>query len=90
MDGFIDLGAVGIIERKPEPEGSTALAFLQAVYRDVAQPLPVRIRCAVEALPFETPKLAATAVLTSEDFAERLERVIARSQGVKLLINQAK
>jgi hypothetical protein len=43
------------------------------------QPLPVRIGCAVEALPFESPKLMATAVLTSEDFAERLERAIARS-----------
>jgi len=43
------------------------------------QPLPVRLRCAVEVLPFESPKPMATAVLTSEDFAERLERAIARS-----------
>jgi hypothetical protein len=47
-------------------------------------PLSVRIRCAVEALPFESPKLSATAVLTSEDFADRLEKAIARS-GVKMV-----
>jgi hypothetical protein len=35
-------------------------------------------------LPFERPKLSATAVLTSEDFAERLEKAIARS-GVKMI-----
>jgi hypothetical protein len=81
---FVDLGAVGIIERKPEPEGITALGLLQAVYRNPEIPLPVRIKCAVECLPFESPKLSATAVLTSEDFADRLEKAIARS-GVKMV-----
>jgi hypothetical protein len=33
MEGFVDLSRVGIIERKPEPEGTTALGLLQAVYR---------------------------------------------------------
>ncbi len=62
-----------------EPPPHNALDFLQSIYRNPLQPLPVRIRCAVEALPFESPKLSATAVLTSGDFAERLERAIARS-----------
>jgi hypothetical protein len=84
MDGFIDLSVVGIVERKPEPEGTTALGLPQAVYRDVTQPLSVRIRAAVEALPFESPKLSATAVLTAADFADRLEKAIARS-GVKMI-----
>ena len=39
MDGFIDLSVVGIVEGKPEPEGTTALGLLQAAYRDVTQPL---------------------------------------------------
>jgi hypothetical protein len=42
------------------------------------------MRAAVEALPFESPKLSATAVLTAEDFADRLEKAIARS-GVKMI-----
>jgi hypothetical protein len=43
----------------------------------------VRIRCAVEALPFEAPKLSAVAVaqLTGKDFAAALDRAIARSSG---------
>lgn len=62
---------------------SSALAFLQAVYRDTEVPLPTRIRCAVECLPFESPKLSATAVLHPGDFALTLERATARS-GVKM------
>jgi hypothetical protein len=46
--------------------------------------LAVRRRAAIEALPFESPKLSAMAVLPAGDFADRLERAIARS-GVKLI-----
>ena len=49
MDGFIDLSVVGIVERKPEPEGTTALGLPQAVYRDVtlgllSKPCPSKAR----------------------------------------------
>jgi hypothetical protein len=69
----------GVIEG--EPTGATALELLQAVYRDQRQPLPVRIRCAAEALPYENPKLSAVAVgyMSADNFAARLDRAIARS-----------
>jgi len=37
-------------------------------------------RAAIEALPFESPKLSATAVLYQDDFGSRLERAIERSE----------
>ena len=60
-------------------EGEHSLDFLQAVYRDPMQPLSVRMRAAIEALPFEAPKLSAVAVSSMSGAAERLERAIARS-----------
>jgi hypothetical protein len=59
-----------------------ALGFLQAIYRDRQVQLPVRMRAAIEALPFESPKLSATAVFPAgEDFAAMLDRAIQGSQG---------
>jgi hypothetical protein len=45
------------------------------------------VRCAIEALPFEVPKLSATAIATMDGktFAEALERCIERSQSPPLL-----
>lgn len=66
--------------------GASAVSFLQAIYQDRQMPLRVRMRAAIEALPFEVPKLSAVAVasMNGNDFASRLERAIARS-GVKMI-----
>jgi hypothetical protein len=54
-------------------EVEDAHAFLKAVYRNPAVPLPIRMRAAIEALPFERPKLAVTAVYgNGDDFAAAL------------------
>ena len=53
------------------PKGS--IDFLQAVYSNEGLPLSVRMRAAIAALPFETPKLAVTANVQSEGIAALLE-----------------
>jgi hypothetical protein len=60
------------------PADAGSLDFLQAVYRDAGQPLPVRMRAAIAALPFERPKLAVIANVSS--FAGRMEE-LARLAG---------
>src|SRR6516225_2125687 len=60
-------------------EGADALDYLRSVYRDPAQSTYMRMKAAIEALPFERPKLAVTAVIDGNDFEGRLKRAIERS-----------
>jgi hypothetical protein len=70
------------------PEGVTALELLQMVYRGEVTLSPQQMRAAIEALPFESPKLTAVAIghMNGEDFASRLDRAIERSREARLLI----
>jgi hypothetical protein len=70
------------VEEEQGPEGETSLQLLQTVYRDRSQPLNVRVRCAVEALAHEYPRVSAVAVtsMSGQSFAEALERAILRSK----------
>ena len=86
---FADPKNLEIVEDEPKkieegPEGETSLELLQNVYRNRKQPLNVRVRCAVEALAHEYPRVSAVAVshMSGNDFASALERAIERS-GVK-------
>jgi hypothetical protein len=59
---------------------------LQAVYRC----LPTRMRAAGMALPFERPKLQATAIMqVGEDFAAKLDRALDRSAQMKVFEHRA-
>src|SRR6516165_3492782 len=75
--------ALAELEEEPlGPEGESSLQLLQTVYRDRRQPLNVRVRCAVEALAHEYPRVSAVAVtsMSGQSFAEALERAIKRSE----------
>jgi hypothetical protein len=68
------------------PSNITALEFLQATYRSPDVPFHTRMRAAAIALPFESPKLQATATIgLSLDFSVRLERAVKRSDRVRVL-----
>jgi hypothetical protein len=63
--------------------GRSSLDLLQAIYRCPDQPLSVRMKAAIAALPYEHPKLAVTAVLDGrDDLGARLHRAIQRSAKV--------
>src|SRR6516162_7611358 len=87
MAHFADPANLIVEEPQPEkieegPEGETSLELLQNVYRNRTQPLNVRVRCAVEALAHEYPRVSAVAVtnMSGQSFAEALERAIERSK----------
>jgi hypothetical protein len=61
------------------------LTFLKAVYMNVELPLSVRMRAAIELLPFTHPKLAVTAVVSEQDFATVLDRRLKRIEEMKLI-----
>jgi hypothetical protein len=68
-----------------EDEPRNALDYLQGVYRGRRQAEPWRMRAAIAALQFETPRLGviATTNLNGADFAALLDRAIERSNGVR-------
>ena len=63
--------------------GRTSLDLLQAIYRCPDQPLHVRMKAAIAALPFEHPRLAVVATVDGRDnWAKALQGAIARSRPV--------
>ena len=70
------------------PEGRQALRLLQMAYRGELKASSQQIRAAIEALPFESPKLTAVALasMSGGDFATKLERCIERSGKAPLMI----
>jgi hypothetical protein len=67
----------------------TPFEFLEAVYCDENLPLSVRMRAAIECLPYKHPKLSASAIITGDGktFAEALERALERSAQTVPMLN---
>jgi hypothetical protein len=74
-------------QRAVLPEGTTAKEALRMVYRGEIVLSPQQMRAAIESLPYENPKLSATAIATMDgkSFADALERAIARSEGATVI-----
>jgi hypothetical protein len=76
------------LSKRVDPEAievaptATPLDFLQAIYRSADQPMPRRLRAAMEAAQFVHPKLAVTASLNGGDFADQMEKAFSRSAKV--------
>lgn len=71
-------------ETEAEPFGVdvlSSLELLQAIYRNPAQPVARRMRAAIAALPFESPKLAVVAQVRGGGIGDQLEAAIKRAQG---------
>jgi hypothetical protein len=66
-------------------EPRNALEYVQDVYRGRRIDDPWRMRAAIAALQFETPRLGviATTNINDKDFAALLDRAIERSNGVR-------
>src|SRR5262249_18858158 len=76
-------------ESKQLDLGPTAISLdlLRAVYRDPTQQLSTRMRAAMACLPFETPKLLATAIVNEGSFAELLECRLKRMEQTTKLVD---
>jgi len=70
----LDAGISAGIQIGPEGE-IRALGYLQSIYRDPLEATSARMRAAIECLPFENPKLSATA-LASQPAVYQLRRPV--------------
>src|SRR6516165_5102435 len=77
------------IEATPVIDGEKVDVRLPPVVPDRRLPLSVRMRAAIEVLPFTHPKLAVTAMVSEQDFATVLDRRLKRIEEMKVNANEA-
>jgi len=70
---------------------ANALGYLQSIYRNPSEPDGRRMRAAMAALTFESPKLTATTVssMDGDHFAAMLERARERSRAPLVIEHRA-
>jgi hypothetical protein len=77
-------------EEQDSGEPASALEYVRDVYKGRRMADPWRMRAAMAALPFESPKLAMTAYLSNaDDFAARLDMAIENSHQPKVIEHRA-
>jgi hypothetical protein len=70
----------------PEPEGpevGDSLDLLQAIYRDVAVPMPTRMRAAALAIAYERPKLSVSVSVNHKGMADAIDAARAKYEATK-------
>jgi hypothetical protein len=84
---MIQQALIDEVNEREAPEGETALALLQAIYRNKRAPLSLRMRAATIAIQYESPRLAVTGYIADQSsFAEALERAVLRSNAAMKVI----
>jgi hypothetical protein len=77
------LGQAKLVEESPQVFDGDAHALPVATYQGRYVPSHQQLRAAFKAIEYERPKLQATAILRNEEeFANALERAVARSAKV--------
>jgi class 3 adenylate cyclase len=93
-DIYAELDRLGLTEQVAEPDDmvpvvaaeATPLDFLQAVYRNPALPLSVRIRAGVAAAQYVHPRISVVAAAGDpRNIADRLELLIRQHRKPKLI-----
>ena len=84
---FVKIAPRNVEEDDPLKLNPNAMSLegLQAIYRNPALPLTTRMRAMMAAVPYESPKLIATAIVNEGSFAELLDRRLKRIEEMKLI-----
>ena len=76
----------GVEVEEPETEDVNSLSYLRRIYRDPNQPIAVRMRAAIESLPYENGKVPATQNTATEDKVKKMEILLQRMERAKVIM----
>ena len=91
MSELVDLSVKIVEPEQTIPDNIPLAELAEQVVRGKVKLSPPQLRMLIELLPFHMPKLSAVGVgyLTSNTFAERLDRAIDRSERAKVIEGHA-